>query len=387
MFKVTPFHELQARISRLQQLMAEVEVSAALIIQRADLFYFSGTAQDGYLLVTSSGPPHLLIRKHLQRARRESSLELIEPLQSWDHLATTIFKVVPPGGRVGLELDVLPADLYLQLCRLLPGLNLVDVSPAIKQVRAVKSPYEIELIRNAATLSEQVFSYAREIIEEGTTELQLSAQLESFARSRGHQGAVRLRAFNQELFYGHILAGESGTVPTFFNGPTGGPGTNPSYPQGAGSKQIAPGEPVLIDFVTVLEGYMVDQTRMFYLGNLPGNLQRAYRIALEINHRLALSGSAGTNSRELYFQALEIAGQAGLSDYFMGHTTKVSFIGHGVGLELDEFPVIARKVNFTLEEGMVFTLEPKFIFPDQGAVGIEDTFVVRTHGLQQLTRG
>lgn len=395
MYRVTPLPELQARISRLQQLMAEDEVCAALIIQRADMFYFSGTAQDGYLLVPSSGPPRLMIRKSLPRARRESSLQLIEPLPGWDHLQSAILEAVPPGGRagsgmerkVGLELDVLPANLYLRLGKLLPGVNLVDISPVIKQVRAVKSPYEIELIRKAADLSEQMFSYAREVIAEGITELQLACRLEAFVRSRGHQGAVRLRNFNQELFYGHVLAGESGAVPTFFDGPTGGPGINPSYPLGAGNKPVAPGEPVLIDFVTVLEGYMVDQTRMFWLGNLPDNLHRGYRTAREINRCLIPLGAAGAGSRELYLCACALAERAGLDEYFMGHGSKVNFIGHGVGLELDELPVIARAVDFILEEGMVFTLEPKFIFPGQGAVGIEDTFVVRPHGLEQLTRG
>lgn len=396
MYKITPLTELQSRISRLQQLMADAKVPVALITQRIDLFYFSGTAQDGYLLVPFSGPPHLLIRKNLSRARRESNLESVEPLSGWDHLQSVILKAFPPtaGGRengleksLGLELDVLPTNLYLRLGRLLPGINLVDISPAIKRVRAVKSPYEIELIRKAADLSEQMFSYARAILSEGITELQLASRLEAFVRSRGHQGAVRMRNFNQELFYGHVLSGKSGAVPTFFDGPTGGSGINPSYPLGAGYKPVVSGEPVLIDFVTVLEGYMVDQTRLFWLGNLPENLHRAYRLAQEITRSLIPLGAAGAGSRELYLHACMLSDNAGLGDYFMGHESKANFIGHGVGLELDELPVITGAVDFTLDEGMVFALEPKFVFPDQGAVGIEDTFVVRPHGLEQLTRG
>ena len=287
---------------------------------------------------------------------------------------------------VGLELDVLPAKLFLRFGKLLPEMNLVDISPAIRQVRAVKSPYEIELIREGRRPLEQMFAHAGKIIREGITELELASRLEAFLRSRGHQGAVRMRNFNQEIFYGHVLSGGSGAVPSFFDGPTGGPGINISYPQGAGHKILANGEPVLVDFATVLEGYMVDQTRIFWLGDPPEDLQRAYRTAQEINRSLMPMGAAGAGSRELYLQASALAKQAGLEKFFMGYESKANFIGHGVGLELDEIPVIAPTVNYILEEGMVFALEPKFIFPGRGAVGIEDTFVVRSRGLEQLTR-
>lgn len=389
----TPLSELEERISRLQQAMARKEISAALIYQRADLFYFSGTAQEGYLLVPSRGQPRLLIRKYLPRAERESNLEVIEPLTGWEQLRTATLESLPPGAggggglkeKLGLELDVLPARLYLRLKKLLPELELVDLSPAIKQIRAIKSPYEIALLRRAATLSAKMFKLARKIIRPGLTELELASRLEAFLRSRGHQGAIRMRGFNQELFYGHLLAGESGALPSFFDGPTGGPGTNPSYPQGAGYRKLLPDEPILVDFVTVLGGYMVDQTRLLWMGNLPRELHRAYLTAREIIRSLVPLGTAGTDSRILYHRACQLADRAGLGDYFMGHDLKINFIGHGVGLELDELPVITPAINFTLREGMVFALEPKFIFPGRGAVGIEDTFLVSPAGLESLT--
>ncbi len=256
----------------------------------------------------------------------------------------------------------------------------------IRGIRAVKSPFELEQLQKAAALGEAVFTFAREICRAGMTEIELAAELEAFARARGHQGAIRMRGFNQELFFSHTMAGESAAVPSFFNGPTGGRGLNPSYPQGAGTREIRRNEPLLIDYVTVLNGYMVDQTRIFCPGRPAAKLQRAYETALQIKEELVSMGRDGANGAALYRRAFEIASAAGLEDHFMGAAEKVSFIGHGVGLELDELPVIARNHDLTLTGGMVFALEPKFVFSGEGAVGIEDTFVVRSHGLEQITR-
>jgi Xaa-Pro dipeptidase len=181
------------------------------------------------------------------------------------------------------------------------------------------------------------------------------------------------------------MAGESASTVSFFDGPTGGHGLNPSYPQGAGMAIVNKYEPVLVDFVSVYEGYMVDQTRIFCLGEPPRHLLEAYSRAVEIKQTLIKDGKPGVLGSVLYKTAENQAAQAGLANHFMGYTEKVSFVGHGVGIELDEMPVIARGLDLPLEEGMVFALEPKFIFPGEGAVGIEDTFVVRQNGLQQIT--
>ncbi len=382
----TPLEELERRREKLQEVMQEQGIGGALIVQRTDLYYFSGTAQEGHLFVPAEGEPRLLIRRNLQRARSESSLPQIHEFAGWDQLEETVKSMSAPAASIGLELDVLPVNIFRRYEKIIAPLNAVDISPLIRSVRAVKSPYELERLQRAAALGEAVFNFAREICRAGMTEIELAAELEAFARARGHQGAIRMRGFNQELFFSHTMAGESAAVPSFFNGPTGGRGLNPSYPQGAGCHQIKRGEPVLIDYVTVLNGYMVDQTRIFCPGRPAENLRRAYETALQIKEALAAMGREGANGAALYRRAHEIASAAGLADHFMGAEEKVSFIGHGVGLELDELPVIARNYDLTLTKGMVFALEPKFVFPGEGTVGIEDTFVVRPHGLEQITR-
>jgi Xaa-Pro dipeptidase len=215
--------------------------------------------------------------------------------------------------------------------------------------------------------------------------VELAGQLEFHARTLGHQGAVRMRGFNQELYFGHIMSGDNAAAISFFDGPTGGSGLNPSYPQGAGKEIIRANEPILVDFVSVLGGYMVDQTRIYSIGEPPAYLLEAYNQAVKIKKSLAAAGKPGVRGSLLFEQAEQMAREAGLANHFMGYTEKVSFVGHGVGIELDELPVIARGLDTLLEEGMVFALEPKFIFPGEGTVGIEDTFVVGKDNLKQIT--
>lgn len=385
-YEKTPLRELEKRWKNLQKQMTEQGIGGALIVQRADLFYFSGTAQAAHLFIPLESAPQLLVRRNLQRARRESSLPQIEPFTGWRELAELIREALAPGALLGMELDVLPVNLFQRYKKLLEPLKITDLSPAIRRLRAVKSSFELKQMKKAAVLGEAVFAHAREVCRAGMSEIELAAQLEAFVRARGHQGAIRMRGFNQEMFYSHTMAGGNAAVPSFFDGPTGGSGLNPSYPQGAGTGIIKPGEPLLVDFVTVLGGYMVDQTRIFCLGDPGAKMIKAQETALRIKSALIEMGRPGTNGADLYQRAFEIAGAASLADHFMGAEEQVSFVGHGVGLELDELPVIARGLDVTLAEGMVFALEPKFVFPGRGAVGIEDTFVVRPGGLEQITR-
>jgi len=382
---MTPLEELQSRIKKLQAAMREKGIGAALLIQRADLFYYSGTGQNGFLFVPSEGEPTLVIRKSVTRAQQESALEKIIPFSDWEGLVELIENNVLPSTSLGLELDVLPANLYLRYQEKLNNFHLVDISSIIRKNRAVKSEHEIGQMKEAARISRSVFTHARNIIKEGMAEVELAGRLEFHARTLGHQGAVRMRGFNQELYFGHVLTGENAATISFFDGPTGGSGLNPSFPQGAGAAMIRENEPILIDFVSVLRGYMVDQTRIFCVGDPPMHLREAHRQAIRIRNALAKIGKPGVKCSELYEKAAEMAAEAGLCNHFMGYVERVNFVGHGVGIELDELPIIAPGYDLPLEEGMVFALEPKFIFPAEGTVGIEDTFVVGSDGLVQLT--
>jgi Xaa-Pro aminopeptidase len=182
------------------------------------------------------------------------------------------------------------------------------------------------------------------------------------------------------------MAGKGGAIASNSLGPTGGKGLGPFYSQSAGKDKIGKHEPVFVDYAANVEGYIADQTRIFSLGNLPEKFHRAHNVMLEVQDKLTEKGRPGVRAGDLYTLALTIAKKAGLEEGFMGHPDPVPFVGHGVGLEIDEWPLIGRNSDTMLEEGMVMALEPKFIFPGQGVVGIESTWVVTQRGMIKLNR-
>jgi Xaa-Pro dipeptidase len=290
-------------------------------------------------------------------------------------------------GKVGMELDVVPVAVMQRFQTGLGGCAVSDVTPLIRNVRAVKSSYEINIMKDAALILDKVCKRVPEILREGMTDLELAAELEFIARKAGHQGLVRMRGFNNEIFFGHTFSGADSAVPTYSDTPLGGVGLSPSFSQGASYKVINRNEPITVDFVSVFDGYMVDQTRMFSIGELPDKLMQAYVDMVVIQEHAKQAAKPGVTWGGLYDECLTMACDMGYRDHFMGSKgAQVSFIGHGVGVELDEYPFIARGLNEQkLLENMTFAFEPKAVFPGLGAVGIENTFWVAPEGLKHLT--
>jgi len=380
-----PGDELTARLAGLRAALAARDLDAALVVQNADLYYYAGTVQQSHLYVPADGEPALFTRKTVARARLETPLEVV-PLASVTALPGQLrarYGALP--RRLGLELDVLPVNQLRRYETLLPDVQAVDVSPLVTRQRAVKSPWEVERIRAAGAVTIAVSERLPELLEEGMTEAELAGRLEAVARSLGHQGVIRMRGFNQEMFYGQLLTGPSGEVASFLDTPLAGTGLSPAVAQGVSFRRIARGDPIVFDFVTARDGYTADFTRMFVLGTLDAKLEEAYEVALRIQEAVVARAGPGVRCRELFETALGMAESAGLAASFMGYGEgRVRFIGHGVGLELDEPPVLSPN-DLALEEGMVFALEPKFVLPGSGAIGIENTWLVTGGAPEVLT--
>jgi Xaa-Pro dipeptidase len=384
----TPKSEIDQRIDKLKKQLEANSIDAALMVQRADLFYFTGTVQDAHLCVPVDGDPILMVFKSLERAIAESPLSCIAPLDSPKDIVEILnqYGYVLPQS-IGLELDVLPTNLYFNFQHLFAGRNLVDISDPIRRVRSIKSPYEIEMMRRAAVLSDQVAARVTGLLREGITELELAGQIEAEARKLGHQGIVRMRMWGSEMFYGHLLAGPSGAVPSFLSSPTGGTGANPAVAQGPGFRPIRRHEPVLVDYVFALNGYYSDHARIFSIGELPDELMAAHTAMLDVQALIKKTAKPGVKSGDNYDLALERAKELGYDKNFMGVGKKrIRFVGHGVGVELDEYPFLAAGQNLELQENMTLALEPKLIFPEKGVVGIENTHRVTENGLEQFGR-
>lgn len=387
--RLTPAIELEYRCSKAQQAMAAGGIDALLIMQSADLYYFTGTVQTGALYMPVCGQPLYLVRRDFRRARMESGLKEVVPFSALSEIATIVASYDYPAPlSIGMEFDVLPVALFERYRKVFPDASFTDASNLLRRVRMIKSHYEIHLMQDAAHQVDKVFRAASGLLRTGMTDLQFAADLERVARLEGHAGLVRMRAFNGEIMYGHTFSGTDSAVPSYMDTPLGGLGTTPSSGQGAGYKPIEPGEPVIIDFSGSCDGYLVDQTRVMAIGGLSAKLVKGYEAMLEIQDLMKKMAPQLPPWGELYDDCCALAVAKGYKDNFMGTPgSQVSFIGHGIGIEMDEYPLLARGFyQMKLEPGMAFAFEPKLIFPGEGAVGIENSFYLADDGsLKQLT--
>ena len=386
-YQRTPREEIQSRITQFQKSLQDSDIAGALISQNVDLFYFAGTIQRSFLFIPAEGEAVLAVHGNLGRALRESSLRQVAPLKKSQQLAQVLSDFnYSVRGRIGLEMDVLPARYYLALRREHAEADFLDVSELVRKVRMVKSGYEISQIRKACQILNQVMLAAQRSIRPGMTELEVDALLVALARRLGHQGLLRMRGYNQEMFSAHVFCGKTATLSPTMNVPLGGLGTTPAIAQGASFNVITENEPLIIDFGVGINGYVTDMTRTFVIGKLSQKLQEAYSVAKEIKDFVEQWVTPGQSWSRLYREIIELVRQRGYQDYFMGYKGhQVAFVGHGIGLEIDEYPVIAPGFHEEFRENMVFALEPKLVFPDVGAVGVEDDYVVTKAGMERLT--
>ena len=382
----TPKTELEQRIDNLKNHLRKNEIDAALILQRVDLFYYSGTFQQGCLYIPADGEPILMVNKNTERARAESHINTIEHLDSPRQMPDIIkAKGYDRPATLGLELDVLPTNLFFTYRKIFSGSQITDLSLPIRLQRAVKSSYELDIMRKAAELSDQVAMRLPDILQEGLTELELAGLIEAEARRLGHQGVTRMRLWGSEMFYGHLLSGPAGAVPSYLSSPTGGTGASPAVAQGPSYRTIQRHEPVMLDYIFAFNGYLSDHARIYSLGALPQELMEAHAAMLEVQQMIKKIAQPGVTSGEIYDQALAKTRELGYADHFMGAgSERVRFVGHGIGLEVDEFPFLAAGQKLELQADMTIALEPKLIFPGQGVVGIENTHVVTEDGLEQF---
>ncbi|MCX6180087.1 MAG: Xaa-Pro peptidase family protein [Chlorobiales bacterium] len=374
--------ESQSRILRLQAMLLSKDIQAALFIMPIDVYYFAGTRQNAILWIPAVGQPMLLVRKSLSRARDESPIAEIRSFPSSKEFAS-VFSA--DQVCIGMTFDVVPIQQHLYYTRALPGRSFVDISMMVRELRSVKSPFELEQLRNSAGKLASVFAEVPHFLKAGIRELDLSADMEYRLRKAGHEGYIRMRAYNQELFYG-IAVSSGGLSGGFFDGPVTGKGLSSASPHGASYDVIRMNQPVLMDYPAVFNGYIADMTRMFVVGALDQELQRAFDVAIDIQEMVRQAMKPGVICEDLFLSAASMAERAGLGSYFMGMPgEQAKFVGHGVGLELDELPVLAKGFSMLLQVNQVIAVEPKFIIPGKGIIGIENTFVVTAEGGLRLS--
>ena len=375
-----PRSELEARWARVRRHM---ECDALIVLQNVGIFYLTGTTQTGVLWFPREGEPVLAVRKSHERAKVESALKNIVPLKSYSELPS----IVPnPGKTLGFEFDVVPVSTYEQIVKHFKTSTPVDGSLVLRKARGVKTPYEIDCIRQAAQQLDRAFLDIPSQLREGMAEIDLGARIEFVMRKAGHQGLTRVRRFNMEMHYGAVSFGDTAAYPHSFDGPVGVRGLYTAVPAMGGRKQLRHGEPAIVDIVGGCAGYIADGTRVYSLGPLPQELQDAHAYILELNAWIEEQLRPGAIPGEIYTRILERVGKSPYGSKFMGSgENQVRFVAHSVGLELDELPVIAPKYDVPFEANTVMAVEPKIFFPGVGGVGTENTYVIREGQPERLT--
>jgi Xaa-Pro dipeptidase len=384
---LTPAGEISARIRTLQSHMEKHGMGAAFLTHKPDIYYFAGTAQDAWLYVPVDDDPLLFVKRYLPRARLETGIRHVVPIDSVTRIPDRIKDVYrTPARSIGLAFDVVPVRDVTFFHTLFASAVFEDATPLIMACRRIKSDWEISRMETAARLSRDTFAFICENMVPGESEIAFSGRIEAFARANGHSGKLLVRHYRAEGFAHHLLSGSSGGLGGALDSPLSGAGTCSAYPFGAGHKLIQKNEPVLMDLGTMVNGYHMDETRMLVMGKMPAQAKDAGQAAIDILYHVKETMVPGIPVGQVFAAATDRAQKLGLGAHFLGlPDLKSRFIGHGIGLELVEEPILSRSRQTKLAPGMVFAVEPKCIFQDTFAAGIESVIHVTAKGPRFLS--
>lgn len=374
--------EALARKEKIQAALRRLPADALLLADNANLYYTSSRVFCGYTYVPAEGDMIYFVRRPVGLAG-DNVVYIRKPEQIIEEMQK---RGLPLPQTLLVEGDSLSYNEYTRLASAFPSSRILSGGTAlIRQVRAVKTPFEIDMIRQSAASHDMLYRHIPKLYTPGMTDLEFSIEIERAARQHGSLGIFRIFGRSMEIFMGNVLAGENADTPTPYDFAMGGAGLDDSLPIGCNGTTIHPGQTVMVDVNGNFTGYMTDLSRVYSLGEIPEKARHAHAVSLEIERAVMSMARPGVAASELYDKALAIARDRKVEDYFMGHRQKAGFVGHGVGIEINEQPVLAPRSRDVLEAGMVFALEPKFVIPGVGPVGIENTFLVTDDGVERLT--
>lgn len=379
------------RLCALQERLQQAGLHAALLSHPRDVYYYAGTGQPCNLWVPAEGPPVLFARRVEELVRASTWVERVLSAGSYGQMQRHLeaLGLLPPwGAAVGLEMDVLPAALAEGFRRAFPGIHLANISALVLQQRAVKDPGEVAAIRQAAELWEHAHAAVLAALRPGVPEFAVAAALEAAVRKAGGEGAIWFRRWDACLPGGGLVASGANLWTISGHAMTvTGTGMGPSLPWGASRRLLEPGDLVVVDYGVCRDAYHADMARTYCVGR-PGPAQRdLWNRLLDLHLQVIEGVRPGVTGAELYARAQALAAEAGHGDHFMGYgANQGRYIGHAIGLEMDEFPVLAPGEEWPLPPGAVVTLEPKLIVPGVGAVMVEDDILVTETGCEVLGR-
>ena len=374
-------NELELKWRRIQQAMRQEEADGCLLTMNMNLYYVSGQVFNGYFYLPAEGRPYWFVKR--LTIPETNQVHVIRKPEQMPELFRDLNLAMP--RKLLLEEDELSYNECIRLQHVFRAEATGNASALIRHIRMIKTPWEIEQMRISARRHEAVYREIPACYRPGMRDIELQIEIEKRMRVHGSLGYFRAFGSNMDIFMGSLLAGENAGEPSPFDFALGGKGIHASGPLGANGTLLREGTTVMADMSGNYTAYQTDMTRVFSIGKLPDRAYRVHRVALEIQARMERTAKPGVSCAELYRDALAMAGQEGLKDCFMGTHLQAKFVGHGVGLEINELPVLTTRSKDILQPGMTFAFEPKFVLAGIGAVGIENTFLVTDSGVEKMT--
>ena len=374
-------NELELKWRRIQQAMRQEEADGCLLTMNINLYYVSGQVFNGYFYLPAEGRPYWFVKR--LTIPETNQVHVIRKPEQIPDFFRDLNLAMP--RKLLLEADELSYNEYIRLQHVFRAEATGNASALIRHIRMIKTPWEIEQMRISARKHEAVYREIPACYRPGMRDIELQIEIEKRMRVHGSLGYFRAFGSNMDIFMGSLLAGENAGEPSPFDFALGGAGMHASGPLGANGTLLREGTTVMADMSGNYTAYQTDMTRVFSIGKLPDRAYRVHRVALEIQARMERTAKPGVPCAELYRDALAMAGQEGLEDCLMGTRFQAKFVGHGVGLEINELPVLTTRSKDILQPGMTFAFEPKFVLAGIGAVGIENTFLVTDSGVEKMT--
>lgn len=374
--------EIDIRLNKLRRIMESSGVDALLVAFNCNIYYTTGRFFRGFCYIPlNQAAIWFVIKPSFYKETSE-----IEYIRKPEQIAEILQKRgISLPQTLGLEYDDLTFSEIIRFKNIFPGSEFANGSIILKRSRMVKTDWEISQMREDGIHQSNVYSKLSHCYKPGMTDLQLQIELERELRLEGALGVSRVSGNLMEINMGSVISGDNADNPGPYDFTMGGSGMDPSLPVGADNHKIIEGQTVMIDMNGAFNGYQTDMTRVWALGEISDLARKAHECSVRILHTLEKYSVPGISVASVYEKAMEIVREEKLEDYFMGHSSKVNFIGHGVGIQLNELPVVTPRSKDILEENMTIALEPKFVIPHVGAVGIENTYRVTETGLENLT--
>ncbi len=373
--QLLPGNELELRLGKVVAAMTQADIDGVLVSDNANLFYLTGRIFCGYIYVGRDS----MIRYFLRRPSVLTGAD-VHRIRKPEDMATLLADLVNADTNVGFTVDDTPYSTIQRLCKAIGSPRIANGSAVLRAARSVKTPMEVKLIVDSGMRLSDIYRRLPHLYREGMTDIELQIEIERVLRLHGCLGKFPVSGPELEIFMGNVLTGDNADAPSPYDFAMGGAGLGPSLPVGANGTVIRPGKPVMVDMNANFDGYLADSTRCYITGDCPEEARRANELSRRICEAIADAARPGMEARKMYELALSMVVEAGMTDFFMGHRSHAGFVGHGIGITVNELPVLAPRSRDVFAAGNVIAVEPKFVLPGIGAVGIENSYEIMAEG-------